>query len=135
MQKVTILCVGKLKEKFYIDASAEYLKRFKSIFTAAIEPIAVVVLVLFSALVKVCSYALCTNVCNSAEIRVRVTAPAACPFSIVISDHIMLNRTQSIPAGNVMSSHDLSISFTFLLMLGIFFCKMLCSAKIITKPG
>ncbi len=29
MQKVTILCVGKLKEKFYLDASAEYLKRLQ----------------------------------------------------------------------------------------------------------
>lgn len=27
MQKVTILCVGKLKEKFYADACAEYQKR------------------------------------------------------------------------------------------------------------
>lgn len=27
MQKVTILCVGKLKEKFYADAAAEYTKR------------------------------------------------------------------------------------------------------------
>ena len=27
MQKVTIRCVGKLKEKFYIDAAAEYVKR------------------------------------------------------------------------------------------------------------
>ena len=27
MYNITILCVGKLKEKFYIDASAEYLKR------------------------------------------------------------------------------------------------------------
>ena len=27
MQKVTILCVGKLKERFYIDAAAEYAKR------------------------------------------------------------------------------------------------------------
>lgn len=27
MQKVTILCVGKLKEKFYMDATAEYVKR------------------------------------------------------------------------------------------------------------
>ncbi len=27
MQKVTILCVGKLKEKFYMDAVAEYQKR------------------------------------------------------------------------------------------------------------
>ena len=27
MQKVTILCVGKLKEKFYADAAAEYVKR------------------------------------------------------------------------------------------------------------
>ncbi len=27
MQKVTILCVGKLKERFYTDAAAEYVKR------------------------------------------------------------------------------------------------------------
>lgn len=27
MQKVTILCVGKLKERFYADAAAEYAKR------------------------------------------------------------------------------------------------------------
>ena len=27
MQKVTILCVGKLTEKFYTDAAAEYVKR------------------------------------------------------------------------------------------------------------
>ncbi len=27
MQKVTIICVGKLKEKFYTDAVAEYVKR------------------------------------------------------------------------------------------------------------
>ena len=27
MQKVTVLCVGKLKEKFYTEASAEYVKR------------------------------------------------------------------------------------------------------------
>lgn len=27
MQKVTILCVGKMKEKFYMDAAAEYVKR------------------------------------------------------------------------------------------------------------
>ena len=27
MQKVTILCVGKLKEKFYTEAAAEYVKR------------------------------------------------------------------------------------------------------------
>ena len=27
MQKVTLLCVGKLKEKFYMDAAAEYAKR------------------------------------------------------------------------------------------------------------
>lgn len=26
MQKVTILCVGKLKERFYADAVAEYVK-------------------------------------------------------------------------------------------------------------
>ena len=29
MQKVTILCVGKLKEKFYAEAVAEYSKRLK----------------------------------------------------------------------------------------------------------
>ena len=27
MQKITLLCVGKLKEKFYLDACAEYQKR------------------------------------------------------------------------------------------------------------
>lgn len=27
MQKINILCVGKLKEKFYVDAAAEYVKR------------------------------------------------------------------------------------------------------------
>ena len=27
MQKVSIICVGKMKEKFYIDAAAEYVKR------------------------------------------------------------------------------------------------------------
>ena len=27
MQKITVLCVGKLKEKFYIDAQGEYIKR------------------------------------------------------------------------------------------------------------
>ena len=27
MQKVTVLCVGKLKEKFYAEAAAEYAKR------------------------------------------------------------------------------------------------------------
>ena len=31
MQKVTILCVGKLKEKFYMDAAAEYAKRLLSL--------------------------------------------------------------------------------------------------------
>ena len=30
MQKVTILCVGKLKEKFYMDAAAEYVKRLSA---------------------------------------------------------------------------------------------------------
>ena len=29
MQKVTLLCVGKLKERFYIDAAAEYAKRLQ----------------------------------------------------------------------------------------------------------
>lgn len=27
MQRITVLCVGKLKEKFYADAAAEYIKR------------------------------------------------------------------------------------------------------------
>lgn len=27
MQRVTVICVGKLKEKFYADAAAEYVKR------------------------------------------------------------------------------------------------------------
>ena len=29
MQKVTIICVGKLKEKFYVAAAAEYVKRLQ----------------------------------------------------------------------------------------------------------
>ena len=29
MQKITVLCVGKLKEKFYLDAVAEYTKRLQ----------------------------------------------------------------------------------------------------------
>ena len=29
MQRITVLCVGKLKEKFYIDAAAEYVKRLQ----------------------------------------------------------------------------------------------------------
>ena len=29
MQRVTVLCVGKLKEKFYIDAAAEYVQRLQ----------------------------------------------------------------------------------------------------------
>ena len=29
MQRVTVLCVGKLKENFYIDAAAEYVKRLQ----------------------------------------------------------------------------------------------------------
>ena len=27
MQRVTVICVGKLKEKFYAEAAAEYAKR------------------------------------------------------------------------------------------------------------
>lgn len=27
MQRITVICVGKLKEKFYVDAAAEYQKR------------------------------------------------------------------------------------------------------------
>ena len=30
MQKITVLCVGKLKEKFYLDATAEYAKRLQA---------------------------------------------------------------------------------------------------------
>lgn len=29
MQKVSIICVGKLKEKFYLEAAAEYVKRLQ----------------------------------------------------------------------------------------------------------
>ena len=29
MQRVTVLCVGKLKEKFYLEAAAEYVKRLQ----------------------------------------------------------------------------------------------------------
>ena len=29
MQKVTIICTGKLKERFYLDAAAEYAKRLR----------------------------------------------------------------------------------------------------------
>lgn len=29
MQKITVLCVGKLKEKFYIEAAGEYCKRLQ----------------------------------------------------------------------------------------------------------
>ena len=29
MQRVSVLCVGKLKEKFYMDAAAEYSKRLQ----------------------------------------------------------------------------------------------------------
>ena len=29
MQRVTVLCVGKLKERFYTDAAAEYVKRLQ----------------------------------------------------------------------------------------------------------
>ena len=36
MQKVTILCTGKLKEKFYLDAAAEYAKRLSRFCTLTI---------------------------------------------------------------------------------------------------
>ena len=36
MQKVTILCTGKLKEKFYLDAVAEYVKRLSRFCTLTI---------------------------------------------------------------------------------------------------
>lgn len=29
MQKITVMCVGKLKEKFYLEAAAEYAKRLQ----------------------------------------------------------------------------------------------------------
>ena len=29
MQRVTVMCVGKLKEKFYLEAAAEYVKRLQ----------------------------------------------------------------------------------------------------------
>lgn len=29
MQRVTVLCVGKMKEKFYLEAAAEYVKRLQ----------------------------------------------------------------------------------------------------------
>ena len=38
MQKITILCVGKLKEKFYIDAAAEYVKRLQEEYKASLLP-------------------------------------------------------------------------------------------------
>ena len=39
MQKVTIICTGKLKEKFYLDAAAEYAKRLSRFCTLTIlEP-------------------------------------------------------------------------------------------------
>ena len=36
MQKVTIICTGKLKEKFYLDAAAEYTKRLSRFCTLTI---------------------------------------------------------------------------------------------------
>lgn len=30
MQKVNVICVGRLKERFYIDAAAEYVKRLRA---------------------------------------------------------------------------------------------------------
>lgn len=30
MQKVNVICVGRLKERFYIDAAAEYMKRLQA---------------------------------------------------------------------------------------------------------
>ncbi len=40
MQKVSVLCVGKLKEKFYADAAAEYLKRLSRYCKAEIVELA-----------------------------------------------------------------------------------------------
>ena len=36
MQKVTIICTGRLKEKFYLDAAAEYAKRLSRFCTLTI---------------------------------------------------------------------------------------------------
>lgn len=36
MQKMTIICTGKLKEKFYLDAAAEYAKRLSRFCTLTI---------------------------------------------------------------------------------------------------
>ena len=36
MQKVTVICTGKLKEKFYLDAAAEYAKRLSRFCTLTI---------------------------------------------------------------------------------------------------
>ena len=36
MQKVTIICTGKLREKFYLDAAAEYAKRLSRFCTLTI---------------------------------------------------------------------------------------------------
>ena len=36
MQNITILCVGKLKEKFYLDAVSEYAKRLSAFCTLSI---------------------------------------------------------------------------------------------------
>ena len=38
--KISILCVGKIKEKFYIDALAEYLKRLSRYATVEIKEVA-----------------------------------------------------------------------------------------------
>ena len=35
MFEITLICMGKLKEKFYISAAAEYEKRMKGFFNAA----------------------------------------------------------------------------------------------------
>ena len=40
MQKVTIICTGKLKEKFYLDAAAEYAKRLSRFCTLTILELA-----------------------------------------------------------------------------------------------
>lgn len=40
MLDITILCVGKLKEKFYIDAAGEYIKRLRAYCSLTVREIA-----------------------------------------------------------------------------------------------
>ena len=40
MQKVNVICVGRLKERFYIDAAAEYVKRLQAFCTLSVVELA-----------------------------------------------------------------------------------------------